>query len=312
MNKTVAYLGSRLVQAAITLVIVGVSVFLLTSVLGDPVAQLLPRPYTQEQYDQLQHVLGYDRPLVTQFGDFALSALHGDFGTSIVSSEPASHVLMSRLPSTLRLAIPAFVFAIVIGIPVGFYAGYRPGTLVDRVAAFLATLGQSAPTFVVGILLIQLFALQLGLLPVSGAGGSVSLILPVVTLGVGSLAVLVRLSRSGMRDVMARPFIVLARSKGMSEWEVVARHAARNAILPIFAFAGMEFSVLLTGSVITESVFGIGGAGQLALQSVQQGDRAVVLAVVMYGAVLFVALSLITDLCYSVIDPQVRLVGERA
>jgi peptide/nickel transport system permease protein len=301
------YLAQRSLQGLVSLWLVVTFAFLLTRVVGDPVLQLLPLEHTREQYLELRRSLGYDRPWPAQYADFLRGLVRGDLGGSVVYSRPALQVVLDRLPVTAGLAGSALLVAALVGVPLGVLAGYRPYGPIDRVSLVLATIGQAVPAFVVAILLILLFAVKLRWLPSGGFASWSSAVLPVAALAVWTMSGLIRLARSSVREVMVRPFIVLARAKGIRERQVLVSHALRPSLLPVVTFGGLQLGVLLTGAVVIESVFAIPGIGRLVLDSLQARDQNVVQAAILLGAAGFVVTNLLTDLSYSLIDPRVRL-----
>jgi ABC-type dipeptide/oligopeptide/nickel transport system permease component len=301
------YLARRLLHGLVSLWLVVTFAFLLTRVLGDPVRQLLPLEHTREQYLELRRTLGYDRPWTAQYTAFMAGLVRGDLGTSTAYNRPALEVILARLPVTAGLAGAALLVAVAVGVPLGVLAGYRPYGPMDRLSLVVATLGQAVPAFVVAILLILLFAVTLRWLPAGGWNRWDATILPVTALALWTISGLIRLARSGIREVMARPFIVLARAKGLGERQVLAYHALRPSLLPVVTFGGLQLGVLLTGAVVIESVFAIPGIGRLVLDALQARDQDVVQAAILIGGAGFVATNLLTDLSYGVIDPRIRL-----
>jgi peptide/nickel transport system permease protein len=290
----------------VSLLLVATFAFALTHLIGDPVLQLLPPEHTQQQYVELRHTLGYDRPWLLQYVDFMSGLAQGRFGTSTTYDRPALEVVLGRLPITAGLAGGALAVALLVGVPIGVGAGYRPYGIVDRVSITLATIGQAVPAFVTAIVLILVFAVTLHSLPSGGWGTWEAAVLPIAALSLWTMSGLIRLTRSGVREVMAMPFIILARAKGLTEGQVLVNHALRPSLLPVITFGGLQLGVLLTGAVITETVFAIPGAGRLMLDSVQHRDQAVVETAVLLGAVGFVLINLLTDVSYAAVDPRIR------
>jgi ABC-type dipeptide/oligopeptide/nickel transport system permease component len=301
------YVARRLLHGLVSLWLVVTFAFLLTRVLGDPARQLLPLEHTAEEYQALRRTLGYDRSWAVQYVVYMGGLARGDLGTSTAYDRPALEVVLSRLPVTAGLAGAALLVAALVGVPLGVLAGYRPYGPMDRLSLVVATIGQAVPAFVVAILLILLFAVNLRWLPAGGLSRWDGAVLPVAALALWTMSGLIRLARSGIREVMARPFIVLARAKGLREREVLAFHALRPSLLPVVTFGGLQLGVLLTGAVVIESVFAIPGTGRLVLDALAARDQDVVQAAILVGAAGFVAANLLTDLSYSVIDPRIRL-----
>jgi peptide/nickel transport system permease protein len=295
-------------------VVAGVSllVFFILFQTGDPTLLMASPDATQEEIDELRRIMGFDRPWYVQYWDFASDAIRGDFGTSFRQGQPVFSLILERLPATLRLAGAAFLISVVVSIPIGIVSATRRNTIWDTMAMGFALLGQSLPVFFLGVMLIWVFAGLLGWLPSFGQGdGSIGstlkhLILPSVTLATFSLARNARLVRSSLLEVLGLEYIKTARSKGLAERLVIYRHALRNALIPVVTIFGLEFGTLLSGAVITETVFAWPGVGRLIILAVQQRDFPVVVGAVTIIATLFVFLNLIVDLLYGVIDPRVR------
>jgi len=300
------YLAKRFQHGLISLGLVVTIAFLLTHVMGDPVLQLLPLEHTQDQYLEMRHSLGYDRPLWTQYLSFIQGLVQGDLGNSTLYGQPALDVVLGRLPVTAALAGSALLISVLVGVPAGVLAGHRPYGVADRLSLVLATIGQAVPSFVVAILLIVLFAVKLHWLPSAGWGRWNKSILPVVSLALWTMSGMIRLTRSGVREVMARPFIVMARAKGLSESRLIVSHVLRPSLLPVVTFGGLQLGLLLTGAVVTESVFSIPGIGRLVLDALLARDQNVVEAALLLGGAGFVVTNLLTDLSYGLIDPRVR------
>jgi peptide/nickel transport system permease protein len=301
------YVISRSAQGIVTIWVVVTVVFLLTTFLGNPVLHLLPMEFTPAQYDEMVHLLGYDRPVIVQYWDFLSRVWRGDFGMSPIYNRPAMDLAMERLPFSASLAAVAVAVSCLIGIPLGIVAGYKAGRVLDRVSLTLATVGQAVPIFVIAILFIMIFGVWLHALPVAGVDDWRSFVLPVASLSAWATAALLRFSRSGTRETMSQPFVLMARAKGLAEYLVLGAHVFRSAMLPVITFGGLQFGMLLSGAVVTESVFALPGLGRLALDSVLQRDANTVRAVVVLVAVAFVVINLLTDLTYTWLDPRVRL-----
>lgn len=306
------YIIRRLLQSVFVVAGVSLLVFVILFQTGDPVALMASPDATREEVEQLRRNLGFDRPWYEQYWDFARDAVRGDFGTSLRQGQPVFTLIMERLPATLRLAGAAFVISVVISIPIGIISATRRNSIWDTSAMGFALLGQSLPVFFLGVMLIWIFAGLLGWLPSFGQGdGSMGstikhLILPAVTLGTFSMARNARLVRSSLLEVLGLDYIKTARSKGLAERIVVYRHALRNALIPVITILGLEFGTLLSGAVITETVFAWPGVGRLIINAVQQRDFPVVVGAVTIIATIFVFLNLVVDLLYGVIDPRVR------
>jgi peptide/nickel transport system permease protein len=296
----------RLGTALLVLLCTATVSFFLVRLSGDPVKLLLPPDATAHQEAVLRGSLGLDRPLITQYLDFIWGLLHFDFGNSISYNEPVSHVLADRLPATLELAAAALVVTLVIAVPAGIVAAMRRGRGSDRGIMTGVLLGQSTPPFWVGILLILVFAVGLHALPASGYGSFANLVLPAVTLSVYSIAVVARLLRSSLIDVLSSDHIRTARAKGFGPVKTVLTHGLRNASLPVVTVIGLEVGSLLGGAILTEQVFSWPGVGQLTIEAISNRDFPLVQATVLFFAATFVVVNLLVDLSYSFLDPRVR------
>jgi peptide/nickel transport system permease protein len=273
---------------------------------GDPAATMLPGDASVEELIALRRQLGLDRPLWLQYLQFLGGALTGDFGTSFRHQQPALPLVLERLPATLELAGAALVLAVGLALPLGILAAVYRGRIVDVVAMAFAVVGQATPYFWMGIMLILIVSVELGWLPTSGRGGIERLILPAITLGTHFAASLARLTRTSMLEVFGQQFVTTARAKGLSEWSVVLGHTLKNAAVPVITLIGLQFGTLLGGAVVTETIFAWPGVGRLAVQSVFVRDYPVVQAGVFVLALTFVAINLLVDLLYGVLDPRIR------
>ncbi|HEV3087529.1 MAG TPA: ABC transporter permease [Candidatus Elarobacter sp.] len=301
-----AYLARRALGALWALIGVAIVVFLILHLTGDPASVMMPPEATKAEIEAFRHAQGFDRPLIVQFASFALSAGHGDLGLSLRHQEPAMSLALQRLPATVLLAGSAFLIVALIGVPAGILSALRPRTWVDYVARVVALIGQSAPTYWIGLMLILFFAVRLGWFPASGIGDWRNLILPAATLGFFSTAKIMRLTRAAMLEVLAADYLRTARAKGLTFLRVTLWHGLRNALLPIVTQLGVELGTLLSGAIITETVFAWPGVGRLAVQAVFERDFPVVEAVVLIAATTFVVLNLVVDLLYAVLDPRIR------
>ena len=273
---------------------------------GDPAATMLPGDASVEELVALRRQLGLDRPLWLQYVQFLAGALSGDFGTSFRHQQPALPLVLERLPATLELAGAALLLAVALALPLGVLAAVYRGRIVDVVAMAFAVVGQATPYFWMGIMLILIVSVELAWLPTSGRGGLERLILPAITLGTHFAASLARLTRSTMLEVLGQQFVTPARAKGLSEWSVVLGHTLKNAAVPVITLIGLQFGTLLGGAVVTETIFAWPGVGRLAVQSVFVRDYPVVQAGVFVLALTFVAINLVVDLLYGVLDPRIR------
>ena len=303
----IGYLSRRLAWAVLLLLAITLVVFFVVHLSGDPTALYVGPEGTQKDYEIVRAALGFDRPLVEQYGRFLLRALHGDFGRSLRHQQPTLPLVLTRVPATLELALIAMALAVALALPLGIVSALRRNSLLDTLAMTFALSGQCMPTFWLGILLILVFAVQLRWVPVYGGEGIAALALPALTLGVWAMARTARITRSSMLEVLPQDFLRTARAKGVSEWGVVVRHALRNGAIPIVTAIGLELGNLLGGAVITEAVFAYPGVGRLAVEAVVNKDVPLLQAVVVTVAATLLLLSALIDVLYMVLDPRVRL-----
>jgi peptide/nickel transport system permease protein len=305
-----AYLFHRLTGAL--LVIFGVTgiVFLLVHLIpGDPVEIMLGESASVADREVLRAALGLDKPILTQFYNYLSGLLQLDLGTSIHFRRPVSELLLERLPATGLLAAATLVVSMALAFPLGVIAAIRRNTAWDSAAMGFSMLGASIPNFWLGPILILVFSLWLGWFPVSGRDGFVSVVLPAVTLGTGLAAVLSRMVRSSMLEVLGEDYMRTARAKGLAPHRVVLRHGLRNALLPVITLLGLQLGALLAGAVITETVFSWPGVGLLTIESIQSRDYPVLQACVLLISVTYVLVNLLTDIVYAFIDPRIRIGG---
>jgi peptide/nickel transport system permease protein len=318
-------------------VLLGVSIvvfFMVRAIPGDPAQLLLGQQATQAQVEQVRENMGLDKPVIVQYGIFLADALRGDLGSSIVTGRPVTTELLARLPATLELTAFAMLVAILVGVPVGVISAVKQYSLLDKFTSVLALTGISMPIFWLAMILIVIFFVNLGWLPFPGrlstgyAVTSISgfvlvdslltlniaafwdglkhLILPAIALGTIPMAVIMRMTRSSMLEVMGEDYVRTARAKGVVPWRVIFKHALRNAMLPTVTVIGLQAGLLMGGAVITEQIFSWPGVGQIAAESVYRRDYAMIQGVVLYGATLFVLVNLVVDVLYAVLDPRVR------
>ena len=306
MRGFVPFLGQRLFRALISLWLVSTVVFVVMRLSGDPVPLLLPPDAPTSEILRVRHDLGLDRPLPAQYAIFLANLARGDFGRSIHFREPALEVVRGYLAATLELGLTAFFVAALVAVPIGLFSAMRRNTLVDHAAMGVALIGQSAPTFFLGILFILLLSLKADLFPTSGRGDWRNLVLPALTLGAFTMASIARLTRSAVLAVLHADYIRTARAKGVREMWVVAKHTLKNAAIPIVTITGLQFGTLLGGAVVTETVFAWPGIGRLAIQSIYDRDYPVVQCTVFLAALMFVVINLCVDLIYGVLDPRIR------
>lgn len=302
------YILRRLGHAVFVVLAVLVVVFLIIHLSGDPAALALGADSTKEQVEEFRQQMGFDRPLVVQFLRYLGGVVRGDFGQSLRYHAPALPLVLERIPATLELTLAAMLIALAVGVPCGLVAALRRDTGVDLAVRMVALVGQSAPVFWLGIMLVFVFALKFRVLPSSGRDeGLWSLVLPAVALSSYSVASIARLLRAGILDVMRQDFIRTARAKGLRAASVVGRHMLRNALLPVVTMVGLQFGTLLGGAVITETIFAWPGLGRLVIQAIHNRDVFLVQASVFVIAVLFVLINLLIDILYTYLDPRIRL-----
>jgi peptide/nickel transport system permease protein len=279
---------------------------LVHSIPGDPVEVMLGETVASANREVLRQNLGLDEPLPIQFFQYVAKVVQGDLGVSIHSKKPIVDLLAERLPATMKLAALALMIAISIGVPLGIVAALKVGRWADNLATVLSLTVSAMPHFWLGPLLMMVFALWLGLLPVSGMDANTSIILPALTLGFGLAAILTRMTRANMLEVLHEDFIRTARAKGLPEKTVILKHALRAALLPIVTVLGLQLGSLLAGTVITETVFAWDGIGRLLVESIEKRDYPVTQACVLLIALTYVFVNLLTDIIYNRIDPRVR------
>jgi peptide/nickel transport system permease protein len=297
-------------RLALTLpVLIGVStlVFLLIHLIpGDPVQAMLGDSASPQDIATLRERLGLNRPLYVQYAGFMTGIVRGDLGTSIRTNQTVTSAIAERMPATAELALAAMTVAILIAIPLGILAAVRAGTSVDHVATTVALLGISMPTFWLGPLLAIVFSISLGWLPVSGRGTLAHLVLPAVTLGAPLAAVLARMTRASLIEELGELYVLAARARGVSRARAVLKHAFRNSLIPIVTVLGLQFGAVLTGAVITETIFAWPGVGRLLIQSISARDYPAVQGCILLIAVTYVSVNLFVDLAYGFLDPRIR------
>jgi peptide/nickel transport system permease protein len=318
-------------------VLLGVSIvvfFMVRAIPGDPAQIMLDQQATQAQVQDLRERMGLDKPVVVQYGVFLKDALRGDLGDSITTGRPVTTELLVRFPATLELTGFAMLVAILVGVPVGVISAVRQYSLLDKFTSVLALTGISMPIFWLAMILIVIFTVKLQLLPFPGRldsgytitaitgmvlvdslltfnfggfwNGLLHLIMPALALGTIPMAIVMRMTRSSMLEVMGEDYVRTARAKGVVPWRVVFKHALRNALLPTVTVIGLQVGLLMGGAIITEAIFSWPGVGQIAYESINRRDYAMIQGVVLYGATLFVLVNLLVDILYAVLDPRVR------
>jgi peptide/nickel transport system permease protein len=319
----ITWLLRRLLQAVLVVLAMTIIVFIGVNVIGDPVEILISPDADQAEKLRAIAALGLDKPLWVQYLHFLSGALHGDLGNSFVYNEPALRLIASRMPATMELAVTAVLLSIVIGIPLGLFAGLKPNSFLARTTMAGSILGFSLPTFWVGLMMIMVFAVQLGWLPSTGRGQTAELFgiqwsfltldglrhmaMPALNLALGNIALVLRLTRSGVRENLQMDYVKFARAKGLSPGRVVFVHVLKNILIPIITIIGLEFGGLVAFAVVTESVFAWPGMGKLIIDSINVLDRPVIVAYLMMIVFLFIIINLTVDLLYTVLDPRVRL-----
>lgn len=300
------FILGRVVQSIVSMFVVSIVVFTLVRLSGDPIAIMAPPEASEEDIKLMRAYLGLDRPWTTQYWWFATRALQGDFGQSIRFRRPAFELVAERYGATVELGGLAVLIVIAVALPVGVYAAVRRGTTLDYIARGFAALGQAVPPFWLGLLLVLVFGVLLHLLPTSGRGTPLHVILPGITLGWFAVAGLMRLTRSAMLDVLGSEYVKLARIKGLPERQVIWKHAFKNAALPVVTFAALLFVALLNGSIIVETVFGWPGLGLLVIEAVDSRDYPIVQAVVMCLSAMYIGVNLLVDVLYAYLNPKIR------
>jgi ABC-type dipeptide/oligopeptide/nickel transport system permease component len=304
---TTSWLVRRLLYAAITLVVISLIVFSLVRMTGDPVLLFLPQDASQDDITRVRRQFGFEDPLPQQYGRFLLSALRGDLGVSIKFQEPVLNVVSRRVPATVLLASAAMLLTLAVALPAGILSALRRNSPIDRLTMTIVVLGQSMPSYWLGVMLILLVSVHWRLLPAFGYGTLAHLILPTVTLSAFFIARIARLTRSGMLAVLKSDYIRTAEAKGLPATSVVLKHALKNAGLPIVTIIGIEFGTLLGGTVITETIFAWPGLGRLAVDAIYGRDYPVVQTIVLLVSAIFVTLNLLVDVLYHWIDPRIEL-----
>ncbi|WP_152354255.1 ABC transporter permease [Brachybacterium subflavum] len=298
--------ATRLISSLLVLWAAVTVVFVLSRASGDPVALLLPDDASADQVAQMKQTLGLDRPLPLQYLDFLGGILHLDLGTSLVYKEPVTSLILERIPATALLAAAALLITVVVSFLAGSISAMRRGTALDRVVMGGVLVGQSTPAFWVGILLVLLFGVTLRVLPAAGYGTPAHLILPATTLAIFSVAVVSRLLRSSLIEVLGQDHVRTARAKGAGESRVLMGHALRNASMPVITVLGLELGSLLGGAILTEQIFNWPGIGRLTIDAISARDFPLVQGTVVLFAATFILVNLLVDLSYAIIDPRVR------
>jgi peptide/nickel transport system permease protein len=298
---------ARLLQSVFVVFVVVSVVFVVARIAGDPISYLAPPNSTDQDIAALRKREGLDKPVIEQYGDFLWNSARLDMGKSYRTGQPAVVEVRARVGKTAQLAAAALAFALVVGLPLGILSALYRGTPIDILARLLALVGQAVPNFWLGLMLILLFGVRLGWLPTGGTGSLKHLVLPAVTLGALSAAAIMRLTRSGMIDVLGADFIRTARAKGLAERHVIWRHALRHALVPVMTLLGLLVGRLIAGAIIVETVFAWPGLGRLMINSIQSFDYPVVQVGVIFVASAIVLANMVVDLSYQLIDPRIRV-----
>ncbi|WP_292935204.1 ABC transporter permease [Noviherbaspirillum sp.] len=313
----------RLLQSIVVLAVVSLLVFVGVYAIGNPVEILIHPDATQVEREAMIAAMGLDKPVWMQYLVFVANALRGDLGNSFVYASPAISLILERMPATLELAVAAILISVVIGIPLGLWAGLRPNRLVGRGIMLFSILGFSLPTFWVGLMFIMVFSVQLGWLPSSGRGpttlllglpvsflswdGIRHLIMPATNLALFNIAMVIRLTRAGTQEALLQDYVKFARAKGLSEIRIIGVHVLKNIMVPIVTVLGLQFGAIIAFAIVTESIFAWPGMGKLIIDSIMMLDRPVIVAYLMLIVVFFVLINLAVDIAYSLLDPRVRL-----
>lgn len=301
------YIFSRLGQSILVMFGVSVMIFYSLHLTGDPAAVMMPPGSSQAEIDNFRSAMGFDRPLLWQYGHYLNGVLHGDLGQSLRYEQPVTELIAQRVPATLLLAVTALAWSTLAGMILGLVSAIWRNTFWDFLARLLAFSGQAIPVFWLGLLMILLFSLQLRWLPSSGYGSASQLVMPAISLGAYYMSAIARLVRASLIDVLHLDYIRTARAKGLSPWRILIRHGLRNALIPVVTVQGMYFASLLGGALVTEIIFAWPGIGRLAVQAIQNRDFPLVQAIVLLAALIFVMVNLLIDLLYVVLNPRIRL-----
>lgn len=297
----------RLLLAFLVALTVSIIAFFLVRVSGDMATALAGAEASDADIAEIRDIYGLDRPIIVQYADWVGNAVQGDFGESVYFPETVWELVASRLPVTLRLALAGLVISLLIGVPFGVIAALKPNSWVDRLAMTIAVAGQAIPSFWMGLMLMVLFGLFLGWTPISGDDTWVHFILPAVALGYYSTPPIMRLTRSGMLEVLQADYIRTAYAKGLRPMPVLFKHALRNAVIPVVALASVQFGHMLSGAIVIESVFAMQGIGYLAWESILRKDIAVIQAILLVVCLFYVFLTVLSDLLNAWLDPRIRV-----
>ena len=300
------YFLSKLGQSVLLLFGVLLLVFAMVRVTGDPAALMMSREASPEDLEEFRERMGFNDPLLVQFGNFMSGAIVGDFGNSLHFKSPALPMVLERLPATLQLALTALIMAVLVGLPLGLIGGFNPGSFIDNIARGLALLGQSVPNFWLALIMILYFAVELRWFPSFGRDEWKSVIMPAFVLGLPVMGQIVRLTRSAVLEIRGEDFIRTAHSKGLEQNTIYTKHVFRNVAIPLVSVIGVQFGYMLGGSIYIEAIFAWPGMGQLLEQSIGWRDFPLVQAIAVFTAVVVLGLNLLTDMTYAIIDPRIR------
>jgi peptide/nickel transport system permease protein len=301
-------IGRRVAMGGLTIFVTTIAVTLLIHLVpGDPVQIMYAQSQgtTPAQIEAIRHELGLDQPIYVQYFTFVGGLLHGDLGYTIRGHQPVIDVIRQRLPNTIALAICAMAVAILIGLPTGFIAAYKRGTFVDTGLMVVSIAGVSVPHFWLGLLLLFFFSVQLGWLPVSGSG-PLNLVLPAITLGLSNAAIVARMTRSSMMDVMQQDFVRTAEAKGLPQAIVLFRHVLRAGLVPVIAMLGLQFSYMMGGAIVVENIFAWNGVGRMAVEAIFQRDYPTIQGFILTFTFVVVCVSILVDAAYAIVDPRIR------
>lgn len=301
------YILSRLGQSVLVMFGVSLLIFYSLHLTGDPAAVMMPPGSRQAEIAHFRQAMGFDQPLLWQYGHYLNAVLHGDLGQSLRYDQPVTELIVQRVPATLLLAVTALAWSTIVGVLLGLVSAIWRNSFMDLLARLLAFSGQAIPVFWLGLLMILLFSLQLRWLPSSGYGSASQLIMPAISLGAYYMSAIARLVRASLIDVLHLDYIRTAQAKGLSQWRILIRHGLRNALIPVVTVQGMYFASLLGGALVTEIIFAWPGIGRLAVQAIQNRDFPLVQAIVLLAALVFVVVNLLIDLLYVVLNPRIRL-----
>ena len=300
------HLLSGIVRSLLTVAGVTIVVFMMVRATGDPAALMMPRNATPDQVDAFREKMGFNLPLTTQFIEFVSKAVQGDLGNSLYYRMPAVPLILERIPATIELATCAMLLAIIVGIPLGLVGGWRPGSFIDSIGRTLGLLGQAIPNFWLALLLILLFAVQLGWFPAVGRGGIKSVILPAIALGMAPMGGLVRLTRSTVLEIRGDDYIRTAKSKGLSTARIQIRHVLSLLTIPLVSVIGVRYGDLLMGALYIETIFAWPGLGRMLAEAIGGRDFPMVQAIAIFTSIVVVSLNLLTDMAYVLADPRIR------